>query len=126
VSTGRQLQAFDDSTSTIHSVAFGKDGKWFLYAGTDGSVRIRNTAMKELAASLIPIPNTDDWVVISPNGLFDGTLQATQRLISWRAQGNLVPASQYYDTYYTPGLLAQILSGNHPVPGAQNKNGGKP
>ncbi|MGH9649713.1 MAG: hypothetical protein ACRD3I_04495, partial [Terriglobales bacterium] len=56
-----------------------------------------------------------DWIVVTPDGLFDGTAQAAQKLIAWRFPGDdTAPPEVFYNEFYYPGLLAEILAGKRP------------
>lgn len=57
-----------------------------------------------------------DWLVVTPDGLFDGPPSALDQIL-WRFSGRLddvVPAEAYFSEFYRPGLLAEILAGRPP------------
>ena len=74
-----------------------------------------NTA-KELAR-LIDLNNGEDWLVVTPEGLFDGSYAARQK-VSFRVGNNLnvVPVDRFFQDFYRPGLLAAIWRGERPMP----------
>ena len=66
-------------------------------------------------ASLIQLTN-NDWAVVTPDGLFDGSPAAWSKMI-WRAQRNTfdyVPVEAYFNDFFYPGLLADIYAGKRP------------
>ena len=57
-----------------------------------------------------------DWLVVTPDGLFDGTPFAWNQL-TWRISDNtfdLSPVEIFFQNFYRPGLLAEIASGRTP------------
>ena len=59
----------------------------------------------------------NDWLVITPNGLFDGTAAAWKQLI-WRFGSVLdyAPVEAFFKEFYYPGLLQEIMQGKTPRP----------
>ncbi|MFQ5927778.1 MAG: caspase domain-containing protein [Terriglobia bacterium] len=56
------------------------------------------------------------WVVVSPEGLFDGSPAAWQQIL-WRFGGNtfdVAPPEVFFNEFYYPGVLADILKGKRP------------
>lgn len=60
------------------------------------------------------INNDKDWLVQTPEGLFDGTPNAWKKLI-WRFDNNTfnyAPVEAFFKEFYRPGLLQDIFAGN--------------
>jgi hypothetical protein len=58
-----------------------------------------------------------DWVVMTPEGLFDGT-RSGRDAIAYRGDGlGLIPLDRFFQDFYYPGLLASIWRGERPLPG---------
>ena len=73
--------------------------------GTDHISKYWNAENGQLLASTISLPN-HQWAVVSPNGQFDKSpdfngLHFTQGF-------NVIGLDQFFDDYFTPGLLAQV------------------
>ncbi|MDT5122019.1 MAG: hypothetical protein QOC96_1501 [Acidobacteriota bacterium] len=69
---------------------------------------------KELA-TLIAL-NNNDWLVVTPDGLFDGSPAAWQQIL-WRFNNNTfnyAPVEAFFSEFYYPGLLADIYAGKRP------------
>jgi WD40 repeat protein len=116
--SGNALRTLAGHQGEINSVAFTPNGHWLFSAGAEGSVRIWDPEIGTTVALLNTITGTNDWAVVTPDGLFDGSLEGTKKLIAWRVRDHVLSAAQYYSTHSTPGLLAQILAGNRLAPGA--------
>jgi hypothetical protein len=74
------------------------------------------TAGTELA-SLFAL-GQQDWLVITPEGLFDGSPAAWSQIL-WRFSQNLfdvAPVELFFNEYYHPGLLADLYRGKRPAP----------
>lgn len=68
-----------------------------------------------LLASLIAL-DKDDWLVVTPDNLFDGSVAAWRRAI-WRFDNNTLnyaPVEAYFSDFYYPGLLTDIFAGKNP------------
>ena len=107
----------------VRDVSFTKDGKALLLvadlqAGAsnarDTATRIYATATGELLATVIPFAD-GSWVVVTPDGLFDGTPASWARL-NWRfGATSVAPVEAFFNEFYYPGLLAELLSGKRPA-----------
>lgn len=57
-----------------------------------------------------------DWIVVTPDGLFDGT-PAGWHLMRWRFSEDLfdvAPVEAFFNEFYRPGLLAEVMAGKRP------------
>lgn len=78
-----------------------------FYAATSG---------RELA-SFIAV-GTNDWLVTTPEGFFDGTVGAWKKLI-WRFNSNTFDngaVELYFNEFFRPDLLQDVLAGKAPRP----------
>lgn len=65
-------------------------------------------AKKELASIYI-FKETASYLIMTPEGLFDGTDDAIKSIYFVEGK-EVVPVESFYETYYTPNLLARLLS----------------
>src|SRR5262249_15485736 len=72
VATGLQLAAFGHPKGVL-AVGFRPDGQQVLTGSTDGMTRIWDVATGDELCRLISIEGGKDWVVVTPEGLFDGS-----------------------------------------------------
>jgi uncharacterized caspase-like protein len=72
-------------------------------------------AGRELA-SLFSL-DQQDWLVLTPDGLFDGSPSAWNQIL-WRFSASLfdvAPVEIFFNEYYHPGLLADLYAGRRPM-----------
>ena len=111
-----EVRPLEGLTNNVDAVAFGPGGRILATGGTDATIKLWDLSSGRHLASLIGIDDKD-WVVATPDGLFDGTPDGW-RLINWRfsrALYDLAPVEIFFNEFYYPGLLSEILSGNYPA-----------
>jgi WD40 repeat protein/uncharacterized caspase-like protein len=116
VATQRELRTFTGQTANIESMDFSPDGKLLASASDDGSTFLWDTATGEHLLTLISLDDGGEWMVVTPQGLFDGTPQSWNQIL-WRYNQdifNVAPVERYFTEYYYPGLLSDILAGKRP------------
>ncbi|MFN2453032.1 MAG: caspase family protein [Pyrinomonadaceae bacterium] len=122
--TGQATRSLTGHSSEIYALAFNNDGRWFASGSDDGSTRIWDAKSGDLAATLISLRESEaglsaqrtDWLVVSPDGLFDGSPAAWNQIL-WRFEQNTYtvrPVEAFFNEFYYPSLLADILAGKKP------------
>jgi WD40 repeat protein len=117
----KKVVAQDTSNSTGCPASFSRDGHFLATNRSGGSgVDIVSTDTGEVRASLLRFGNDSsmDWMVVTPDGLFDGTPGAWSQ-INWRFSDDtfdVVPAEVFFQEFFRPGLLADILAGREVRP----------
>ena len=109
--TGKELKMLTGHTAGVTSIEFDASGERLLSSSKDGTVRLWSVRSGELLLTLIATGK--DWLVVTPDGLFDGTPNAWKRLI-WRFDNNTftyAPVEAFYREFYRPGLLQDIFAG---------------
>jgi WD40 repeat protein len=116
VSTGTELSTLKGHSGMITSVAFSLNGKDLVSGSRDtATIKVWDVTSGKELASLIAF-DEHDWIIVTPDGLFDGPPAAWNKLI-WRAPGNtfdFAPVEAYFSDFFYPGLLADIFAGKHP------------
>ena len=94
----------------ISKVSFSADGEFVFSQSHDQSIKIWSAMTGELLATMLDFSSEkDDWLIYTPGGQFDGTQDGFSRLHIVDGM-NVVPLESYYESFYTPSLLAKILN----------------
>jgi len=112
--TGKNLQTF---RGAFGPAAFSPAGRHVLTLSTDGSTSIRDVNTGRELARLMSLDSGNDWLVTTPEGFFDGSASAREKVM-FRVGGglNVVPVDRFFQDFYYPGLLAAIWRGERPLP----------
>ncbi|HJR05700.1 MAG TPA: caspase family protein [Pyrinomonadaceae bacterium] len=116
--TGQEQRTSNAHTDAINSLAFSRDGRWLISGSEDGSARVwaGEGGKGELLATLVSLRESEDWLVVAPDGLFDGSPVAWHQIM-WRFEQNTMnvrPVEVFFNEYYAPGLLGDIFAGKRP------------
>ena len=97
----------------VYAVVANADGTRFASAGSDGSVKLWNTADDSPLATLVQLsPGKDDWLIVSGQGYFATSAPAA---VQWKATG--VKASpEKLSGLQNPELVRQMLGGKQVPP----------
>lgn len=116
VATQKELITFTGHTSAIESIDFSPDGRLLASASDDGSTFLWDTKTGEHLLTLISLDDGDEWMVVTPQGLFDGTPVSWNQIL-WRYNQetfNVAPIEWFFNEFYYPGLLSDIFFGKRP------------
>jgi WD40 repeat protein len=114
-SSGKLLHLLRGHTAEVRKLAFGAEGGWLASVSADGTTRIWDVRSGELLATLVTLEGTN-WMVATPDGYFDGTAGAWDRIL-WRFSQktfDVAPAEVFFNEFYDPGILGELLSGKRP------------
>jgi uncharacterized protein YjiK len=119
VATGTRLRTLKGHTDRVHSVSFSPDGKWVCTGSHDGTAALWDAATGTEVLRLISLDGGQDWLVVTPEGLFDGSAGGRNK-VSYRLPGSqrVVPVDRFYESCNRTGLLALVLAGKRPRPTA--------
>jgi len=112
----RELATLTGHTANIESLDFHPDGRLLASAGEDGSTFLWDTKTGEHLLTLISLDDGGEWMVVTPQGLFDGTPVSWNQIL-WRYNQetyNVAPIEWFFNEFYYPGLLSDIFAGKRP------------
>jgi WD40 repeat protein len=121
VDNGQLLRTMTGHESSISAIAFlpadTPSHSYILVSGSsDATTRIWDTDSGELLATLLNVGSEADWLVTTPDGLFDGSPGGWSQVL-WRFGGktrDVEPVEIFFSEFFHPGLLAEIVEGKRP------------
>ena len=117
VSSGIELRSLKGHSTGVTSVAFSPNNKYLVSGSVDRNIKVWEVSSGKELASLIAL-DEHDWMVVTPDGLFDGSPTAWNRII-WRFNNDIfsyAPVEAFFSDFYYPGLLADVFAGKNPKP----------
>ena len=117
--TGREINRLAGHTASVNSVMFNNDGSLAISCADDGTVLVWNIATGRELGRLLSIDAGKDWLIVTPDGVFDGSENARKKYVRFRDPKDpmkVVPPEQGFADYYHPNLLADILAGHAVAP----------
>jgi WD40 repeat protein/uncharacterized caspase-like protein len=114
--TRRLLHTLTGHRDRVNSVVFSADSKLLISGSHDTSMKLWDVAAGRELASLFSL-GQHDWLVLTPDGLFDGSPAAWNQIL-WRFSSKLfdvAPVELFFNEYYYPGLLAELYAGKRPM-----------
>jgi WD40 repeat protein len=117
---GNSHVTFRGHSGDIRAAAVGPDDRLVLTGAEDGTVRLWDVATGDELARLVSLDGGKDWLVLTPDGLFDGSPDGREKVL-FRVHGagrgvGLVPVDRFFNVCYCPGLLTKLWLGERPVP----------
>lgn len=112
----RELRTLTGHTANIESLDFSPDSRLLASAGDDGSTFLWDANTGEHLLTLISLDDGGEWMVVTPQGLFDGTPAAWNQIL-WRYNQdtfNVAPIEWFFNEFYYPGLLSDVFAGKRP------------
>lgn len=130
VSSGQEINSFSkDGPTTFLEVSkvtpefyrnnsvyrVSPNERFQIELGENGRLNLSEAKTSRLLASLITL-DENDWFVIAPDGLFDGSSASWTKII-WRFNNNTFnysPVEVFFNDFYYPGLLPDLVAGKRP------------
>jgi WD40 repeat protein len=83
--TGRKLVTLTgQGASKALQIAWSPDGRRVVTSSDDGVLRFWSASNGRLIASLYALADTRDWLLLTPDGRFDGSDGALATVVAWR------------------------------------------
>jgi WD40 repeat protein/uncharacterized caspase-like protein len=116
VAARRELRTLTGHTANIDSLDFSPDSRLLASASDDGGTFLWDANTGEHLLTLISLDDGGEWMVVTPQGLFDGTPAAWNQIL-WRYNQdtfNVAPIEWFFNEFYYPGLLGDVIAGKRP------------
>ncbi|HXG67967.1 MAG TPA: caspase family protein, partial [Blastocatellia bacterium] len=116
VRSGRSARALEDHSSPVTAIAFSPDGRFIASGSEDTAMKIWSPDTVRPLVTLLAFTAKEEWLAVTPDGLFDGSPEAWKAIL-WRFAANtfdVAPVEVFFNEFYHPGLLADILAGKEP------------
>jgi WD40 repeat protein len=112
-SNGQLVRTLEGHSGPVVALAYSPDGKFIVSGSDDASAKVWAPDNFQALSTLISFNDGREWLTVTPEGLFDGSPQGWNAIL-WRFASNtfdVAPVEAFFNEYYYPGLLADILAG---------------
>jgi len=108
-----RIHRLEGHSSVITSANFSDDERYVLTSSEDGTIKLWLADGGRLLLTFVLL-NENGWLVTTPEGFFDGTPDAWKQLV-WRLGENATsPVELYFNDFFYPNLLQDVLAGKPP------------
>ncbi len=115
------IRAFEGHKGTVSSVDIDSTGELLVTGSHDGTLKTWDIRTGELLLTYI-FMGENDWMVSTPDGHFDAS-EGARKSISFARGTELFSIDQFFDEFYSPGLLQEKLKSRYPDSGAGSTTG---
>jgi WD40 repeat protein/uncharacterized caspase-like protein len=122
LSNDTEIHCFQNNYGQIKSIHLLPNNKQFLTINEQNSITLWDLEKKQEIVTLIPLSgNNQDYVLVTPDGRFDGTPEGMKKLLHFVVGNEVVELEQLKDRYYEPGLWKKLLGySNEPLRNIQD------
>jgi WD40 repeat protein len=117
--TGSKLRVFKTGQiGAVRIAVFSPNGRFVVASDAVGALHVWDVATSDKLCRIIALAG-DDWLTVTPEGLFDGSPTAIGRVrfrIHDGGGASVVSPEKLKTDFHRPGLLAQLLKGERPRP----------
>ncbi len=112
--TWNNVYEFDTYSAPSGGIFISHDDK-YIFCATGNSLQIWDYFRKKLILTLYILNNSGDWLAYTPYGRFDGTEEGI-KMLHYVDGMEIIPLESLYEKFYTPNLMARVLSGEEFAP----------
>ncbi|MBM3465175.1 MAG: hypothetical protein FJX76_24015 [Armatimonadetes bacterium] len=106
--SGKTIREIEAHEGGVTDIEFLRGGGILASAGLDTAVKFWDVASGRLLATALDLDDGKEWVVTTPDGLFDGSPRG-QSILEWRIGDKTYALEQFFNAYYTPGVLSRVI-----------------
>lgn len=120
---GADIDIFDIVTKKRRGILRGSDARTegltfmrderYLVAEEYGGLRIWDVEKQREVAKILMFEDSDDWLVITPDGRFDASPEAMKKMYFTRGK-EVISLESLYEKFYVPNLLGQVWEADLP------------
>jgi WD40 repeat protein len=110
VATGKQVRTLRGHAERLTSLGWSESGKWLASASTDGTARVWDAKTGKEICRLMIFDGGKEWLVLGPDGEYDGSEGAPKQSLYRRAGTLEFVAADQYLKKRTAGLLPRLLA----------------
>jgi WD40 repeat protein len=117
VRTGKTVATLPDVNANIDLINSTEDGRILTGADRDNALGFWDLQTGTRLASMRAMQE-GEWLITTPSGFFDGSPRGWTQ-IRWRVPGQGLttqPGEIFFNEFYRPGLLSEVLQGRVPAP----------
>lgn len=122
--TGSKLRVFKSAQPRPIRIALFSPNERFIVASDDGGgIHVWDVATGDELCRILALSG-DDWLAVTPEGLFDGSPAGIKRMrfrIHDSGAVSVVPPEELKTDFHHPGLFAHLLQGERPQPLQRNQ-----
>jgi WD40 repeat protein len=113
---GKLIREFTaDNSNDFLKAAFSKDDKIMFTPTTQKGVQVWDNTNGSLLGTYYFIDKTNEYIFVSPEGLFDGSVEGMKELYFVKNH-KTIPLEKLYEQFYTPDLLRRKMNGEKFLP----------
>ena len=109
LSTGKEVRTFRGHSDGVSAVDFSPCGRFVVTGSWDGTAKLWNVGSGNESATLFSV-GKEDWAVKTREGFFEFS-EGANRHVYFVYGLDIIETEQFFEDFYRPGLLAEILSG---------------
>jgi WD40 repeat protein len=108
---GRKLATFSTPGSVeMRAITWSPDGGRVASLADDGVLRVWSAADGGLLVSLYMLESSGDWLLVAPDGRFDGSDGALARVVAWRVGGRVITDRALAERHRARGLWRSLFA----------------
>ncbi len=114
--SGQVTRSLEGHSGPVTAAAFSPNGRFIVSGGEDATTKIWSPDTSQPLATLLSLSDGAEWLVVTSEGLFDGSPDGWKSIL-WRFAANtfdVAPVEAFFNEFYYPGLLADVLAGKRP------------